>query len=118
MSQSRLYGGSVDFNVTAAGVNLSYQWWKDGTSLFQRTNATLMLANLQAIDAGNDPVAESDCGISLPPEDAGALAERPTALFLRGAIRFDERARVSVVEAVASLVRRVSADREASDDAC
>jgi glycosyltransferase involved in cell wall biosynthesis len=30
---------------------------------------------IHAIDAGNDLVSESGCGISILPEDAGALAE-------------------------------------------
>ena len=28
---------------------------------------------LMAIDAGNDPVAEAGCGISIPPEDPDAI---------------------------------------------
>ena len=35
---------------------------------------------IYAIDAGNDPVAESGCGISIPPEDPGAIIGAVTKL--------------------------------------
>jgi Concanavalin A-like lectin/glucanases superfamily/Immunoglobulin domain len=51
-------GDTASFSVTANGVNpLNYQWFKDGISLLNATNATLMLTNVQPPRVGNYTVA-------------------------------------------------------------
>jgi glycosyltransferase involved in cell wall biosynthesis len=46
-------------------------------------------AVLHSVAAGNDPVAEAGCGVTVPPEDAGAVADGLRRLAAAGA---DERA--------------------------
>ena len=53
VSQQRNAGDSVSFSVSAAGTALNYQWWKDGMTVAQGTNAILTLNNLQGGDAGS-----------------------------------------------------------------
>lgn len=45
---------------------------------------------IHAVDAGNDLVAESHCGISIPPEDAISIAEAIKKLFLMSPAERDE----------------------------
>ena len=53
--------GSGTFTVTAQGTApLFYQWKKNGTSLFARTNASLTLTNIQLSQAGNYSVQVSN----------------------------------------------------------
>ena len=51
-SQTVCAGTTVEFSVTASGANLSYQWYKNGTTMPGETNATLTLTNVEASDAG------------------------------------------------------------------
>lgn len=47
-------GGNVSFSVVASGIGLTYQWYKDGTSLGAGyTNATLNIPVITAADAGS-----------------------------------------------------------------
>lgn len=46
---------------------------------------------VMAIEAGNDPVAEAECGVTVPPGDAGAIAEGVRHLI---AIGKDERSKM------------------------
>jgi hypothetical protein len=57
-------GGSAQFSVAAMGSpHLFYQWRKDTLALAGQTNATLVLANVQALDAGRyDVVLSNDAG--------------------------------------------------------
>ena len=53
-SQSVAAGGSATFAVTAtSSAPLAYQWRFNGTNLNSATNATLLLSNVQAPNAGN-----------------------------------------------------------------
>jgi glycosyltransferase involved in cell wall biosynthesis len=45
---------------------------------------------IQAIEAGNDPVAESSCGISVSPENPVAIAEAIKKLFFMSAVEREE----------------------------
>ncbi|MBC8086842.1 MAG: VWA domain-containing protein [Phycisphaerae bacterium] len=63
MSQTRCAGGSVSFNVSAAGTGMTYQWWHQFTPLPGQTNTTLALTNLAAADSGfYSAVVSSPCG--------------------------------------------------------
>ena len=46
-------------------------------------------AVLHSVEAGNDPVAEADAGLTVPPEDAGAVAQ---GLLKLAALSPDDRA--------------------------
>ncbi len=46
-------GQDAQFNVTAAGTALNYQWLRNGVPLNGETNASLTLANAQGADAGS-----------------------------------------------------------------
>jgi len=53
-SQTVATGGSASFSVTASGAApLNYQWRFNSSALSGATNAVLMLANVQAAQAGN-----------------------------------------------------------------
>ena len=53
-SQTVYVGDQVTLSVTATGpAPLSYQWWFGGNALSTRTNASLLLSNVQVSDAGN-----------------------------------------------------------------
>ena len=53
-SRSSAVGGSIAFEVSAKGGGpIDYQWYKDGVPLFNATNATFVLADIQASDAGS-----------------------------------------------------------------
>jgi hypothetical protein len=43
----------VSLSVTVSGGGLAYQWLHDGVTVTNGTNATLVLASLQPVDAGN-----------------------------------------------------------------
>ncbi len=51
-NQTVTNGGSALFTVSASGTTLRYQWRKNGLDLPNATNATLLLLNVQAADAG------------------------------------------------------------------
>lgn len=51
-SQSLYVGGTLTLTVTASGVNLQYQWYKDGVVLSGATSATYTKSGLTTADAG------------------------------------------------------------------
>lgn len=56
-------GEDITFNIIASGSNLNYQWQKDGVDLAGKTNAGLLLTNIDALDAGiYRCVITGDCG--------------------------------------------------------
>jgi hypothetical protein len=56
-------GATVSFSVLASGTApVSYQWWKDATSLTAATNLTFTIANVQPADAGRYTVEVTDRG--------------------------------------------------------
>jgi uncharacterized delta-60 repeat protein len=58
--QVGVLGGSVTNSITAVGTApLFYQWRKNGGPIVNATNSSLVLANLQATDAGNFDVTVS-----------------------------------------------------------
>ncbi|MGA2244785.1 MAG: LamG-like jellyroll fold domain-containing protein [Verrucomicrobiota bacterium] len=53
-SQTNVVGGTTTFSIAASGTPpLSYQWSFNGTNILNATNTTLMLADLQWINAGS-----------------------------------------------------------------
>jgi hypothetical protein len=60
ISQTVTAGANVTFSVVAAGTTPTYQWQKGGTNIAGATNASLMLSNVQAADAGNYTVVVSN----------------------------------------------------------
>nr|WP_319511266.1 HYR domain-containing protein [uncultured Draconibacterium sp.] len=64
---SACLNGSATFTASAAGVPApTYQWRFEGTDIPGETGATLIVNNIQAIDAGNyDVVASSSCGTAI-----------------------------------------------------
>ena len=57
VAQSVVNGNSANFTVSACGVPMFIQWLFNGTNLPNATNATLLLPNVQAANAGNYAVA-------------------------------------------------------------
>ncbi len=56
-------GTSASFSVSATGTGLSYQWYKGATLLAGQTGSSLVLANVNAADAGTYSVVVSGvCG--------------------------------------------------------
>lgn len=56
--------------------------WKHGTSKNKLFDSMLCAKPVVwAIDSANDPVAEANCGITVPPEDAEAMAEAILKLY-------------------------------------
>jgi glycosyltransferase involved in cell wall biosynthesis len=45
---------------------------------------------IQAVEAGNDPVSESECGISVPPEDPIVIAKAIKKLYFMSAVEREE----------------------------
>jgi len=55
-------GMDVDFKVVANGINLSYQWRKDGKTLNGKTTAALQLKAVTKADEGNyDCIVKGNC---------------------------------------------------------
>ena len=83
-------GTTANFSVTAAGQGtLSYQWRKDGTTLVGETNATLAVANIATLNAGQYSVVVSGgCGnvtssnALLTVNTLTAISAQPTASTL------------------------------------
>ncbi len=50
--QSSCVGGTVTFQTSFDGEDLSYQWYKDGVILQNETNTSLTIANIEQSDAG------------------------------------------------------------------
>lgn len=57
-------GKNVSFSVEANGVDLTYQWQKDGADIVGATNAVLTLSNVDAIDIASYQciVSSATCG--------------------------------------------------------
>jgi hypothetical protein len=53
-------GANASFSVVATGSNLVYQWQKNGAPIAGQTNASLNLANVQALDAASYTVVVSN----------------------------------------------------------
>jgi gliding motility-associated-like protein len=81
-------GTSATFTVTAAGVNLKYQWRKNGSNITGATNRTYTIASIAAGDVGNfDVVVTGDCGaavtsntVTLALNPATAITSQPTSV--------------------------------------
>jgi len=62
-NQATCLGGSVTFNVTAAGAGLSYQWRKGGVAISGATASSFTIPSVAAGDAGSyDVVVTGSCG--------------------------------------------------------
>jgi len=80
--------GSASFYVSAAGQGpLNYQWFKDGSSLASRTNASLVLNPAQAGDVGGYSVIVSNLNGSVTSRVAQLTRTIPAApLILSGPV--------------------------------
>lgn len=85
LSQSAFPGGSVRFQVSAYGSDLSYQWTQNGHPLPEATNDTLLLSPVQPTHDGRYAVAVSNptggvisadatLSVLVPPPGATSLA--------------------------------------------
>lgn len=78
INQSACLGSSASFSVVATGVNLTYQWKKNGNNIGGQTQATLTLNNITANDAANYTcLVTGTCGA--PTSNAGVLSIANTA---------------------------------------
>ena len=55
-------GGTANLSVTATGSELTYQWFKDGTELSDKTDATLTLSEVEMVSAGDYTVTVANEG--------------------------------------------------------
>jgi uncharacterized repeat protein (TIGR01451 family) len=63
VSQNRIVGQSVTFSVTATGLNLSYQWRRNGVNIPGATSASFTIASVAETDVGSyDVVVTGACG--------------------------------------------------------
>src|SRR5512133_3121249 len=70
-------GSNATFNVTAVGINLAYQWRKNGTAIPGANAASYTISGITAADAGNYSVIVSgDCGTNVT-SNAVALTVNP-----------------------------------------
>jgi uncharacterized delta-60 repeat protein len=61
VSLQRDVGRDASFSVAAAGTShLIYQWFKNGTAIFEQTSAQLIVTNVQTADAGGYSVLVSN----------------------------------------------------------
>jgi len=67
-SQTKVFGESVTFSVTASGTApLSYQWRKDGINIGGATSSSYTISSVLMADAGSyDVVVSNSCGSALP----------------------------------------------------
>ena len=73
-SQGTSLGRSVSFNVTATGTTPDYQWYFNVTNLLSgETNSSLVIANIQEINAGNYSVCVTNLYSSLTSSNAGLI---------------------------------------------
>ena len=75
VAQTITYGTSASFSVTACGVPQYFQWLFHGTNLAGATNATLLLPNAQASNAGPYAVVVWNSG--------GAVTSAPVMLSVQ-----------------------------------
>ncbi|MFO7368830.1 MAG: immunoglobulin domain-containing protein [Bacteroidales bacterium] len=79
--QTVCIGSNIQFHVEAEGVNLVYQWEKDGVALVGANNPILALNNVQASDLGTyHCVVSGDCGSDITSNDAQLLFWSPVVL--------------------------------------
>ncbi|MBI5766901.1 MAG: IPT/TIG domain-containing protein [Verrucomicrobia bacterium] len=69
-------GASTAFSVSATGVNLTYQWTKNGTPIVGATNASLSVANAALASIGDYAATVSNA--------AGSVTSRLAGLFVTG----------------------------------
>jgi Concanavalin A-like lectin/glucanases superfamily/Immunoglobulin domain len=82
-------GDTASFSVTAGGVNpLNYQWFKDGISLPNATNATLMLPNVQPPRIGNYTVAIINSSGSITSSVASLSISNVNSALWRGLVAY------------------------------
>ena len=81
-SQVGYWGKSVSFSVEVRNgtAPFSYQWLKDATPLLDATNATLVLANLQATNAGSYTVVVTDGLAHTVTSDPANLSVNPAGV--------------------------------------
>jgi arabinan endo-1,5-alpha-L-arabinosidase len=70
-------GGSVTFNVTATGNNLSYQWRKNGQAIPGATSSSLTLTGVQPTDAAQYTVVVSSGAASTTSATAHLIVDTP-----------------------------------------
>ncbi|MBN1143091.1 MAG: immunoglobulin domain-containing protein [Bacteroidales bacterium] len=81
VSQTVCAGSNIQFRVEAEGVNLQYQWEKDGIALAGANQDILALNNVQASDLGSyHCVVSGDCGADITSNDAQLLFWSPVVL--------------------------------------
>ena len=79
-SQTVSAGNSASFSVTATGTPpLSYQWQLNGTDVPNATSATLVLDNIQVLQAGDYDVVVSNAGGSVTSQIATLAIISPPA---------------------------------------
>jgi hypothetical protein len=83
-SQVSYWGKSVTFSVTAtsSAVPLSYQWSMDDSPVPGATNATLILSNLQATNAGTYSVLVSDSAGNTVTSQTATLTVNPAGVAI------------------------------------
>jgi outer membrane protein assembly factor BamB len=92
VSQTKCAGEPVAFSVAVTGIDLTYQWRKDGVNISGATNSTYTIQSVAAGDAGSyDCLIDSACG---PPLTSGNLLANPgfeegtTGWFVLGSASF------------------------------
>lgn len=70
-------GTALNLNVTASGVDLSYQWYKDGVAISGATDATLAITTLTAGDAARYSVTVSNDGGTVTSYPATVVVATP-----------------------------------------
>jgi len=81
-NQNAGFGSTVFFSVTANGVNLTYQWRRNGVDLSNQTGAMLVLSNVQKAQEGVYDVLVKNA--------SGAVLSDPATLSLLQALSISE----------------------------
>ena len=82
-------GGIAIFNVTATGVApLIYQWFKDGITLPNATNATVLITNIQPPCIGNYTVTISDQNASVTSDPASLSISNVNSALWQGLVAY------------------------------
>jgi gliding motility-associated-like protein len=78
---SQCVGTNATFTVTAVGVNLTYQWRKNGANIIGANAATYTINNISASDAASYTVVVSgDCGAAVTSNAATLVVNPATAI--------------------------------------
>lgn len=81
VSQTVCAGSNIQFRIEAEGVNLAYQWEKDGIALVGANSPILALNNVQASDLGSyHCIVSGDCGADITSNGAQLLFWSPVVL--------------------------------------